>query len=570
MVLREQGSNILDEILFIPAEKLDEMKVNQSEWIAIIRRERSRALEILDQIEQKHIELGVNPKEYGLSLRTRLINWMSIMYHHRNQTRKSGDYYSEHLWSTLSLAIKNGFIEEVLHDALLGHDAIEDIASVREAAMALFFELYQTIKTDPLFDAELTSYHNGQAKDDISSVSKPKMDDKNLRSQKYLELLLKKLLENVKAILIKLFDRLHNMQTIEHQPEEKQISIAKETLDIFVPLAKRLGLYKIQEELLKRCLQILNPKLYADFNQYIAEEIETLTVDHPFLQELKEKLGYNPNSSDPVVAQKVAVLRKTMKDNGLEGVIYSADGILDIRIDPHLLVSRFDILDLTKGVENLTIEDLRLPDLETFANITIIAKTRDDKLAICDKIRRAYPLPKQENPAHGQHRGQTIKLIVEGLGKVFIRVNDLQNEATSDRGKFDEIDNFEVPAEIKSAIEGTFETVEKTGVDIRKALSPELFGQQISLIVVLSPENKTFNIMVPANITAQELYERVTGMSEIPSNIETRIASSLWADRWENTTVLYRKPTKVKRKRATKHTDGTKFENRQYVLFKKV
>ncbi len=553
MVLRQQGSGILDEIARIPVERLVEKSINSPEWQLVLDRERVRALEILDQIEQKYLDFEMDPREYGLSLRTRLVNWMSVMYHHRNQVRKSGGYYSEHLWNSLSLAIKSGFIEDVLNDSIIGHDTIEDIPEVRTEIMDLFFNLYEDIKPDPLFNLEYTQYCNDQAWDDITAVSKPKIDNKSLRSQKYLEMLLKKLLENGKAILIKLFDRLHNMETIAAQPVEKQSNIAKETMEIFVPIAKRLGLYKIQEELVRLSLQVLNPNLIKDFNEYIAEEIDTIENAHPFFSELKEKLNYKAETKNQETPTGIEEIRTKMKELGIEGLVYSPTGIVDIRVEPHLLVSRFDILDLSKGVENLTLEDLRLPELETFANITILAKNREDLLAICDKIRRDYPVPRQENPAHGQHRGQTIKIIVEGLGKVFIRVNDLKNEALSTRGRFDEIDNFQVPDDIIIAIDQTLKTVEETSLDIRKVLSPELFGQQISIIVVLSPENKTFTLMVPPNITAKELYTRVTGKKRIPKNIETRIATSLWADRWENTTVK---------------APGNRFENRQYVLFK--
>ena len=74
---------------------------------------------------------------------------------------------------------------------------------------------------------------------------------------------------DVRVIIIKLADRLHNMRTLEFQTQEKKISISQETMDVYVPIADRLGLNTIKGELEDLCLKYLHPKEYRDIIDYL-------------------------------------------------------------------------------------------------------------------------------------------------------------------------------------------------------------------------------------------------------------------------------------------------------------
>ena len=76
--------------------------------------------------------------------------------------------------------------------------------------------------------------------------------------------------KDIRIILIKLADRLHNIRTLEYMKEDSRRRIAQETLDIYAPLAHRLGIYWMKEELEDRAFRVLHPELYAQIEERIA------------------------------------------------------------------------------------------------------------------------------------------------------------------------------------------------------------------------------------------------------------------------------------------------------------
>ena len=201
---------------------------------------------------------------------------------HKNQRRKSGEAYVFHPIAVAKIvAAKIGLDATSIASALL-HDVVEDSPD------------YTINDIEQLFGETVARIVNGLTK--ISNLKK----DKNisLQAENFRKMLLT-LNDDVRVIIIKIADRLHNMQTIHSLREEKQLKIASETLYIYAPLAHKVGLYNIKTELEDLALKYTEPQVYNSIllkmkesheeqNQYIEKISEILNTAL-----LKEKIKYN-------------------------------------------------------------------------------------------------------------------------------------------------------------------------------------------------------------------------------------------------------------------------------------
>lgn len=169
---------------------------------------------------------------------------------HEGQFRKSGDPYIQH-------PVEVAYILATLHAgpdtiaAGLLHDVLEDTDMSKEKMAATFNKDV----------AEIV--------DGVTKISKLKYMTKEKALAHNHEKLLLAMAKDIRVILVKIADRLHNMRTIQFHSEEKQKRIAQETLDLYAPLAHRLGMYRIKAELEDLSFKALEPEKYAE----IAKEI---------------------------------------------------------------------------------------------------------------------------------------------------------------------------------------------------------------------------------------------------------------------------------------------------------
>lgn len=169
---------------------------------------------------------------------------------HEGQFRRSGDPYIQH-------PVEVAYILATLHAgpdtiaAGLLHDVLEDTDMSKE-------EMAATFNKDV---AEIV--------DGVTKISKLKYMTKEKALAHNHEKLLLAMAKDIRVILVKIADRLHNMRTIQFHSEEKQKRIAQETLDLYAPLAHRLGMYRIKAELEDLSFKALEPEKYAE----IAKEI---------------------------------------------------------------------------------------------------------------------------------------------------------------------------------------------------------------------------------------------------------------------------------------------------------
>jgi GTP pyrophosphokinase len=193
---------------------------------------------------------------------------------HSEQRRKTGEPYIYHPIAVAKIvAYEIGLGATSIAAALL-HDVVEDTH-------------YTIEDIEQLFGETIARIVNGLTK--ISRLNKEK--DASIQAENFRKMLLT-LHDDVRVILIKISDRLHNMQTMDAMPAHKQIKIASETLYIYAPLAHRLGLYNIKTELEDLGLKYTEPEVFNDITAKIkASKEEQQTYIDTFSETIQKGLS---------------------------------------------------------------------------------------------------------------------------------------------------------------------------------------------------------------------------------------------------------------------------------------
>jgi len=176
---------------------------------------------------------------------------------HKDQRRKSGEAYIFHPIAVAKIVAQEIGLDATSIASALLHDVVEDNPNYTIADM------------ERLFGEAVARIVDGLTK--ISVLNKEM--DVSLQAENFRKMLLT-LNEDVRVIIIKIADRLHNMQTMESMRDDKQIKIASETLYIYAPLAHRIGLYNIKTELEDLGLKYTEPEVYNDIAEKMQESKE--------------------------------------------------------------------------------------------------------------------------------------------------------------------------------------------------------------------------------------------------------------------------------------------------------
>jgi len=209
---------------------------------------------------------------------------------HAGQVRASGEPYINHCLAVASILAELHVPPEVVAAGLL-HDTVEDTEITLEDLQRDFGDEIARLVDGVTKLTQLPRVSRGEqhTKEEIQEelerdlakrkgMPDPETEaDQILRSRRYdavSETLRKTFLamgEDVRVVLIKLADRLHNMRTLSHLPENKRRRIAQQTMDIFAPLANRLGIWQIKWELEDLAFRHLDPDTYKDIAEHLAE-----------------------------------------------------------------------------------------------------------------------------------------------------------------------------------------------------------------------------------------------------------------------------------------------------------
>ncbi|MEN9300835.1 MAG: pyrophosphokinae [Actinomycetota bacterium] len=170
---------------------------------------------------------------------------------HRNQSRMSGELYISHPVAVARIVAEIGLDEVSLAAALL-HDAVEDT------------EITLT-DVESNFGHEVASIVDG-----LTKLERLQFDSREAQQAATMRKMLVAMAKDLRVLVIKLADRLHNMRTIASAPFEKQRRVAQETLDIYAPLAHRLGMQEIRQQLEDLSFAALYPKRYAELDYLVS------------------------------------------------------------------------------------------------------------------------------------------------------------------------------------------------------------------------------------------------------------------------------------------------------------
>ena len=187
---------------------------------------------------------------------------------HKDQKRKDGSPYIIHPLAVAEIVAEMGLDVDAILGALL-HDCIED--------------------TDASYDEIARIFGNTAAElvEGVTKLTRANFSSSEEQQMENLRKMFMAMSKDIRVVLIKIADRLHNMRTMQYQTPAKQISKCRETMDIYAPLAHRLGMQKIKWELEDIALRYLNPTSYDSITSYLQAHKEQ---DEAFMHTIQDKI----------------------------------------------------------------------------------------------------------------------------------------------------------------------------------------------------------------------------------------------------------------------------------------
>lgn len=253
---------------------------------------------------------------------------------HAGQFRKSKDPYIQHPIEVAYMLSEYHFGPNTICAGLL-HDVLED--------------------TDITYDDLVNDFGEDVANivDGVTKISKLKyMTVEKVLAKTHQKILLA-MAKDIRVILVKLVDRVHNMRTLEFQPQDKQKKIARETIDLYAPLAHRLGMYRIKAELEDLSLRYLDPNLYNHINELITTQKEAREEDINHMSELLNNLLVENGISDFKIKGRIkniySVCEKMQNKNLRFEEIYD---LMALRIITNTVEECYHVLGIIHGEWN--------------------------------------------------------------------------------------------------------------------------------------------------------------------------------------------------------------------------
>ena len=205
----------------------------------------------------RQYELVERVQKYKPDANEALLNkaYVYAMQKHSQQKRANGDPYISHPLEVAAILTEMHLDESTIAVALL-HDTIEDTTATRA-------------EIDELFGEDI-----GRLVEGLTKLKKLDLVTRKAKQAENLRKLLLAISDDVRVLLVKLADRLHNMRTMEYMPADKRSRISEETMEIYAPLAGRMGMQDMRDELEDLSFRYLNPEAYETVTNRL-QELET-------------------------------------------------------------------------------------------------------------------------------------------------------------------------------------------------------------------------------------------------------------------------------------------------------
>ncbi|MUO81112.1 RelA/SpoT family protein [Agrobacterium vitis] len=202
----------------------------------------------------RQYELVERVQKYKPDANEALLNkaYVYAMQKHGQQKRASGDPYISHPLEVAAILTEMHLDESTIAVALL-HDTIEDTTATRA-------------EIDELFGEDI-----GRLVEGLTKLKKLDLVTKKAKQAENLRKLLLAISDDVRVLLVKLADRLHNMRTLEHMRPDKRARISEETMEIYAPLAGRMGMQDMRDELEDLSFRYINPEAYETVTKRLEE-----------------------------------------------------------------------------------------------------------------------------------------------------------------------------------------------------------------------------------------------------------------------------------------------------------
>jgi len=201
---------------------------------------------------------------------------------HDGVVRRSGEPYISHPMNVAFLLADMQLDEATVAAGLL-HDTVEDTDTTVD-------------DIEDLFGSDVADIVDG-----VTKISQMDFESKAVQQAENIRKLILAMAEDIRVLMVKLADRLHNMRTLEFMKPVKQRLIAQETMDIYAPLANRLGLHRVKTELEDLCLRYLRPDVFAQLSEAVSE---------------------HRAAGEPYIETVIDIINDMLKTNRMKGLVY--------------------------------------------------------------------------------------------------------------------------------------------------------------------------------------------------------------------------------------------------------